>query len=339
MGIKRVINVDFWNDEKVMDMFSPEDKLFMLYLLTNPHTTQLGVYAINPKHISFEMGYTIEVVNVLLDRFENSYKLIKYSHKTKEIAIKNFLKHSIVKGGKPVEDCLTKEISKVKDKSLLQFVYEGINEYENLNQTVKNILSLLNVNDNDIDNDNDNDNDNERYVHESSTNRENYIKSYEILKEETLKNKEKGGKKCDWCGCNTTVLHKHHYPVPKRLGGTDIVNICSNCHAEFHSKEASLYGGTDSNLETTRASKNFIPPSVEEVKAYCEERNNGIDATAFIDFYTAKGWLIGKNKMKDWKAAVRTWERHEHSNNKGVNHNGSNQQHTFAGQGKYGTWL
>ena len=53
----------------------------------------------------------------------------------------------------------------------------------------------------------------------------------------------------------------------------------------------------------------FVKPSVDEVKAYCEERNNGIDAEAFIDFYESKGWKMGKDSMKDWKAAVRNWER------------------------------
>lgn len=53
----------------------------------------------------------------------------------------------------------------------------------------------------------------------------------------------------------------------------------------------------------------FTPPTVDEVKAYCLERNNKIDAQTFIDFYEAKGWMIGTNKMKDWKAAVRTWEK------------------------------
>jgi hypothetical protein len=53
----------------------------------------------------------------------------------------------------------------------------------------------------------------------------------------------------------------------------------------------------------------FTPPSVGEVGQYCEERCNGIDPQAFVDFYAPKGWMIGKNKMKDWKAAVRTWER------------------------------
>ena len=52
----------------------------------------------------------------------------------------------------------------------------------------------------------------------------------------------------------------------------------------------------------------FTPPTREEVHAYCLERNNKVDAERFIDYYTSNGWMVGKNKMKDWKAAVRTWE-------------------------------
>lgn len=55
-------------------------------------------------------------------------------------------------------------------------------------------------------------------------------------------------------------------------------------------------------------SRNFSPPSLDEVREYCLSRNNGIDPGHFIDFYASKGWMVGKNKMKDWKAAVRTWE-------------------------------
>ena len=54
--------------------------------------------------------------------------------------------------------------------------------------------------------------------------------------------------------------------------------------------------------------KRFVAPTVEEVKAYCLERKNGLDAQAFVDFYASKGWKVGNNPMKDWKAAVRTWE-------------------------------
>lgn len=58
-----------------------------------------------------------------------------------------------------------------------------------------------------------------------------------------------------------------------------------------------------------RTAKRFTQPTLEEVRAYCRERNNNVDAERFIDYYTANGWKVGKNPMKDWKAAVRTWER------------------------------
>ena len=60
---------------------------------------------------------------------------------------------------------------------------------------------------------------------------------------------------------------------------------------------------------TPRTSVNFIPPTVEQVKAYCLQRRNNVDAEAFVDHYTSKGWVVGKVKMKNWEAAVRTWER------------------------------
>ena len=64
-----------------------------------------------------------------------------------------------------------------------------------------------------------------------------------------------------------------------------------------------------SQKEKKEKSKRFLVPCLEDVKAYCQERKNQIDPEQFIDFYTAKDWYLGKNKMKDWKAAVRTWER------------------------------
>ena len=60
-----------------------------------------------------------------------------------------------------------------------------------------------------------------------------------------------------------------------------------------------------------KESSRFTPPTVEEVRAYCSERKNGINPERFIDFYQTKGWMVGKNKMKDWKAAIRTWEQRD----------------------------
>ena len=64
-----------------------------------------------------------------------------------------------------------------------------------------------------------------------------------------------------------------------------------------------------SSVCATASPRRFTPPSLEEVRDYCRERGNQVDPGKFIDFYESKGWMVGKNKMKDWKAAVRTWER------------------------------
>ncbi len=71
-------------------------------------------------------------------------------------------------------------------------------------------------------------------------------------------------------------------------------------------KDNTLYKDKKENRE-----KHFVRPSLEEVSAYCLERQNGVDAVAFFDFYESKGWKVGRDPMKDWKAAVRTWERRE----------------------------
>lgn len=161
MAVKRLVDTSFWTDGKV-DEFSPEDKYFMLYLLTNPFTTQLGIYEISIKQVAFQMGYSVDAVKVLLDRFESNYEMIIFSRSTNEIAIKNFLRHSIIKGGKPVEDCIKREMSKVKNKDLITEVFGHISDKDDLNATVKKIISeFQNENENQNDNENDNDNDND----------------------------------------------------------------------------------------------------------------------------------------------------------------------------------
>ena len=147
MGINRIVNTDFWTDEKVLDKFSVEDKLFWLYLLTNPQTKQLGVYKLPIKIIAFQIGYTEDVVKVLIDRFERVYSLIKYNRETQESAILNYLKWSIVRGGKPVEDCIKADMEKVKDKELILFVYRHlIGNDINKTITLENIFEYIETN-------------------------------------------------------------------------------------------------------------------------------------------------------------------------------------------------
>lgn len=61
--------------------------------------------------------------------------------------------------------------------------------------------------------------------------------------------------------------------------------------------------------------KRFTPPDCEQVSRYCQQRHNGIDPEEFVDYYTAKDWMIGNSKMQDWKAAVRNWERNQAKKN------------------------
>ena len=65
------------------------------------------------------------------------------------------------------------------------------------------------------------------------------------------------------------------------------------------------------NADKPPRATRFIPPTVEEVTAYCQERKNCVDAHRFVDFYASKGWKVGKENMRDWKAAVRTWEHRD----------------------------
>lgn len=74
------------------------------------------------------------------------------------------------------------------------------------------------------------------------------------------------------------------------------------------------------NSDSPTKTKRFVIPTVEEVKEYCDQRKNNVNANKFHDHYSANGWMVGKNKMKDWKSAVRTWENSDFSssNNKAV---------------------
>ena len=184
MGIKRVVDTSFWTDDKVLE-FTPEDRYFMLYLLTNPHTTQLGIYSISPKVMAFELGYSVDTVEHLLQRFEGKYNVIK--RKDNEIAIRNYLQYAIMKGGKPVLDCLVKESKNIKHYELLQWIKEKNENKASINETVRVFLSE------NVRNDNDNDNDNEVSYHD--TYHDTYIQIVGMLNETTGSNYKATSKK------------------------------------------------------------------------------------------------------------------------------------------------
>lgn len=135
----RMVHTDFWKDSVVVEEMTPEDKYFYLYLLTNGNTTQIGIYQITRKEMGFDLGYSVESINSLLDRFINNHKLIAYNYETRELAVKNWGKYNLTRGGKPMLDCVSTELKKVKDLSLISFVAPSVP-----NITIKSIYDSYN---------------------------------------------------------------------------------------------------------------------------------------------------------------------------------------------------
>lgn len=140
----RHIYTSFWGDPKVLEEFTPEDKLFYLYLLTNEHTNQIGIYQITKKQIAFEIGYSTESINALLQRFIDHHKIIEYDTENRELFIKNWAKYNLIKGGKPVLDCIRKDLESVKTLEFIQQSIELVEKSEIRNLFIKNYESLTN---------------------------------------------------------------------------------------------------------------------------------------------------------------------------------------------------
>jgi DnaD/phage-associated family protein len=126
----RKVGNDFWMDPMVSEEMTPEDRYFYLYLLTNQRTTQIGIYKITKKQIAFDMGYSIESVHSLMERFIMHHQMIRYNPETRELAIKNWGENNFDKAGKPMMDCISSELKDVKDASLIQFVLGSIPKKE-----------------------------------------------------------------------------------------------------------------------------------------------------------------------------------------------------------------
>ena len=125
MSIYRTVSPSFWSDTKVVDMFTPEDKYFMLYLLTNPHTTLLGCYEISIKQISDETGYTRDTIYSLISRFAERYAILEYSERDKEILVKNWSKYNWTRSPK-AKVAIEKAIPRVKCERFKTFLWDAL---------------------------------------------------------------------------------------------------------------------------------------------------------------------------------------------------------------------
>ena len=146
----RQIQTNFWSDTYIQEEMTAEDKYFYLYLMTNEFTTQIGIYPITKKQMAFDLGYSMESVQALLQRFETYHKLIKYDTETREIILLKWAENNLNIGGKPVQDLIKKEISQVKNKEFLFLMYDNCPE-----NSLKNFIASLlqeNKKDNNINN-------------------------------------------------------------------------------------------------------------------------------------------------------------------------------------------
>ena len=127
VAIYRNIQLSFWTDNKVEDEFTPEDKYFYLYLMTNPQTNICGCYEVSYSQMTNQTGYNKDTVNRLLDRFENIHKVIKWNKTNKEILLLNWYKYNWSKS----KDTLTgveRVAQYIKTKEFKNYVYGIVEE-------------------------------------------------------------------------------------------------------------------------------------------------------------------------------------------------------------------
>lgn len=129
----RNVHTTFWKDTKVVDDYTPEDKYFMLYALTNDYTNIIGCYEISIKQMSIDLGYSKDVIENLLKRFEQHHKTILYDCETKELLITHWYKYNWNKSPK-LDNALYNAIEKVKSNKFHDILASVYNERESVKE-------------------------------------------------------------------------------------------------------------------------------------------------------------------------------------------------------------
>lgn len=128
MATYRNVQISFWTDSKVADDFTPEDKFFFLYLLTNPHTNTCGCYELSIKQMSLDTGYSKDTIEKLIARLQEVHKVIRYSKENKEVLLINWRKYNWTTSEK-LRASILSAIKPIKTREFKNFL---IKCYENL---------------------------------------------------------------------------------------------------------------------------------------------------------------------------------------------------------------
>lgn len=126
MAIYRNVQLSFWTDNKVEDEFTPEDKYFYLYLLTNPQTNICGCYEVSYSQMTNQTGYNKDTINRLLDRFEKVHGVIRYCKETKEILILNWYRYNWSKSKDTLKG-VSKVAEHIKCGEFRKYVFDTVN--------------------------------------------------------------------------------------------------------------------------------------------------------------------------------------------------------------------
>lgn len=120
MAIYRQVQINFWQDDFVVEL-TPEERYFYIYIMTNPRTTQCGIFKLVKKFVAFELGYDRETVDKLLKKFDD-YGKIHFCEETKEIMVINWMKYNFINSKNTIL-CINKELKEVKNKEFIKCLY------------------------------------------------------------------------------------------------------------------------------------------------------------------------------------------------------------------------
>lgn len=129
MATYRNVQLSFWTDSKVTDDFTPEDKYFYLYLLSNPHTNTCGCYEISMKQMSIETGYSQETIDRLIERFALVHDIVRYSKDNKEMLLINWYKYNWTKSEK-LRTSILNGIKAIKTKTFKKYLTARFEGYD-----------------------------------------------------------------------------------------------------------------------------------------------------------------------------------------------------------------
>lgn len=124
-ALSRPVYTEFWIRPDVNEEFTLDDKLLYVYLITNQHFLQHAIYQLTKRMMMMELNMPEERFNEAFDRLENKFKVIKYSEKTKEVAILDYLKYGLISSGSALTKLYDNLGKKIEDLELLKYVYES----------------------------------------------------------------------------------------------------------------------------------------------------------------------------------------------------------------------